>query len=252
MHACKKKINLFVFFFFLMQYIYFIFVEVKCDLYRSLWDSPVEKVKKTFAFCVIYPECCHLFNGFLVFLHTSWTMTRHATELPLCFLQKYSQTIWNRSRLDSMSCVLRSSVTDPCLMFMEKQWNLPRTFLMLSLNSIKGWQQLPKRDILKWCVMKWTHALEFLSPAYNASHDPVCEQTTPRQLFIRRALPSVDSYLLCSSTAAQNPVIYYCLFCQTKYLPSIPQQLTITVRSSRVHCRIADLSSGTTLAFEEE
>lgn len=134
-----------------------------------------------------------------------------------------------------MSCVLRSSVTDPCLMFMEKQWNLPRTFLMLSLNSIKGWQQLPKRDILKWCVMKWTHALEFLSPAYNASHDPACEQTTLRQLFICRALPSVDSYLLCSSAAAQKPVIYYCLFCQTKYLPSIPQQLTITVRSSRVH-----------------
>lgn len=57
--------------------------------------------------------------------------------------------------------------------------------------------------------------------------------------------PSVASYPQLLWEIGKKPVIYYCLFCQTKYLPSIPQQLTITARSSRVHLRFCDLSRGT-------
>lgn len=62
-----------------------------------------------------------------------------------------------------------------------------------------------------------------------------CEQMTVSQLF------SAVRTLSCSKT--QKPVIYYRCFCQTKYLPSIPQRLTITARSSRVRHSIRDSSS---------
>lgn len=125
--------------------------------------------------------------------------------------------------------------------------------------NVKMIETVYKPNILSWYVLTLIHGFEFLTQRYNVPLDTVSKQMTPSQqtitnpLFIEQLAghacqtsphtPSCFSPWQPGREIGKKPVIYYCLFCQTKYLPSIPQQLTITGRSSRVH--LCNPSSGT-------